>query len=190
MRVFIGVDLPDDVRATAGEISARVQARMRGGASGASIRWIDPANLHVTLWFIGEVDDTRLAQIRQAASEPLRTRAFRLRFAGLGAFPPSGVPRVLWIGIESGVEQLQSLHAELQPRLAALGIEGEPRPYSPHLTIARIKEIRRSDANSLRAGLNLAVEPFGAPVTAVTLFQSRQSPRGSQYEPLLRVPLA
>jgi 2'-5' RNA ligase len=151
---------------------------------------VEPANLHITLWFIGDLADARLAQFRAAASEPFRTRAFELQFGLPGLFPPAGAPRVLWIGIDSGVEHLRSLHDELQPRMVALGFEPEHRAYAPHLTIARIKDIRRSDAALLRNALDLPVERFAADVGAVTLFRSHTSPTGAQYEPLLRVPLA
>jgi RNA 2',3'-cyclic 3'-phosphodiesterase len=189
MRVFFGVELPEDVKAAAGAVAGQLQQRVHTKARGASIRWVDPANLHITLWFIGEIDDAALAALTTATNIPFATPRFLLQFGGVGTFPSSSSPRVLWIGLRSGVEPLQSIYAELARRLAPWGYEPERRPYSPHLTIARIKEIRRGDVKAFRTAVDLSIEPFGCEVAAVTMFRSRLSPKGARYEPLLRVPL-
>jgi 2'-5' RNA ligase len=85
---------------------------------------------------------------------------------------------------------LASLYGELSTRLPALGFQPEKRPYSPHLTVARFKDVVRADANAIRRAVAQTPAEVGAcPIGSVTLFRSRLSPKGSQYEPLLRVPL-
>ena len=107
---------------------------------------------------------------------------------GAGAFPPRGAPRVLWAGVGEGADAVCSLEREVSERLAARGVEREDRPYRPHLTLARVR-----DPSGLRSGPlfeNLADRRFGATsVDAITLFQSRMSPKGSTYVSLQRTPL-
>ena len=190
MRLFIGVELPDGVKKMAAEQLDDVMQRVRRAAPSASIRWVEPANLHITLWFIGEVDERRAAALRSAVEPAFVTPRFDLRLEGLGAFPPSGPPRVIWIGVAAGREPLVRLHGEIHDRLVPLGYEPEARAFSPHLTVARVKDIRRGDARAVRGVLAahpVVLDGFTHP--AVTLFRSRTSPKGAQYERLLRVPL-
>ena len=190
MRVFFGVELADDVKAWAGDLSARLRRRVEKAAPRAVIRWVDPENLHVTLWFVGEVTDDRFEALGAATNATYRTEAFRLELSGTGAFPPSGAPRVLWIGLTAGVEHLRSIYAELGRRLAPLGLEPERREYSPHLTIARIKDVKRRDAVAVRNALTMPTDALATNVIAATLFRSRLSPKGARYEALMRVPLS
>ena len=190
MRLFIGVELPDAVKEMAAKQLDDVKQRVRKAAPSASIRWVEPANLHITLWFIGEVDEARADDLRSSLQPPFATPRFDVKLEGLGAFPPGGPPRVIWIGVTAGREPLVGLHGEIRDRLAPLGYEPEARPFSPHLTVARAKDISTSGAKAVRAVL--ASHPVvleGYTQLAATLFRSRTSPKGAQYESLLRVPL-
>jgi 2'-5' RNA ligase len=187
MRLFIGVELDDRVRAAA---AATAGALARQLGSRVDARWIPGANLHITLVFIGEVEEARGAEILKALDRPFVTPGFDLHLARIGAFPPSGPPRVLWMGVGAGTESLIDLYGELAERLAALGIPRERRRYSPHLTIARVKTVRGRDYAGLRTMLGRAAAEAGrCRVQHVTVFRSRLSPKGAAHEPLLRVPL-
>jgi len=147
-------------------------------------------NLHITLWFIGEVDEVRAAAIVSALQPPFPCEPFDVRLAGLGAFPPSGAQRVLWLGVSAGQESLAALHAETGARLRPLGFEAERRPYSAHVTIARVKDAPRGSGPIVREVLSSTPADAGtSAVSAVTLFRSRVSSRGATYEPLARVPV-
>ena len=154
-------------------------------------RWIPAANLHITLWFIGEVADDRAEELLRAISPPFDEAPFDIHLAGLGAFPASGAPRVIWLGVQSGAERLARLHAELAVRLRPLGIEPDRRGYSAHLTIARVKDVPGGERDGqVRAAFRVLPAVAGrCRVAAVTVFRSRLSPKGAAYEPLLRVPL-
>ena len=187
MRLFIGVEIDERVRAAAAAI-ADALARQLGSRLDA--RWIPRLNLHITLVFIGEVEDSRRAEIIRTMDRPFAMRSFEIHVGGLGAFPSSGPPRVLWMGIGAGAGSLIELHGEVAERLAVLGIPREPRPYSPHLTIARIRAVHRRDYAVVRTMLrDVAAEAGTCRVHHVTVFRSRLSPKGADYEPLLRVPL-
>ena len=189
MRLFIGVELPSETRKAIAGAAEACRKRVAGAAPRASVRWVESGNLHVTLWFLGEVRDEAATHLREVLSEPFRTPAFRMSLQGFGTYPPKGSPRVIWIGIAEGREPLVEVYRELGERLPALGFEPEKRAYSPHLTLARVKDIRTADAVALRSALgkDRPVQIFDVPFE--TLFRSRLSPKGSQNESLFRVPL-
>jgi 2'-5' RNA ligase len=188
LRLFIGVELDDAVRDSAAAIANSLR-RYLGDRVDA--RWVPASNLHITLWFIGNVADDRTDEILRGMGRPFTIPVFDIHIAGLGAFPPSGAPKVFWLGVQSGAEHLAGLHAALSARLLPLGFEPERRAYSAHLTIARVKEVHRGKAEAdLRASLRLiAVDAGTCRVTGVTVFRSHLSPKGATYEALLRVPL-
>jgi len=183
----VAVELDDVVKKRAAGIAETLREDL-GGA--VTARWIAPDNLHITLWFIGEVDDARARTIAGALDHPFATRAFDLELRGAGAFPPHGMPRVFWIGVAGGRDSMSALYGELETRFGPLGFDAERRPYSAHLTIARVKEARKSSGRRVRDVLREADADAGRCwIGAVTLFRSRLSPKGAAYEPLLRVAL-
>ena len=191
MRLFLGVELADAVTAAAADASAALQSALATSAPGFTARWIPRENLHITLWFIGEVVEARGDAIADSLRRPFELPSFRLRLAGCGAFPPSGPPRVLWIGTAEGTGDMRVLYDRVATRLVPLGLPAEMRRYTPHLTIARVKDQGRAPARAVRQVIAAASADCGeSPVTGVTLFRSRLSPRGAAYEPLLRVPLS
>ena len=190
MRIFFGIELPEVVKARAGELAERLRRRVERAAPRATIRWVDPENLHITLWFIGEVADERLVPISDALRRPFDVAPFSLTLTACSAFPPSGAPRVLWIGTTKGTEAMRELYDRIEDRLVPLGFAAERRPYTPHLTIARVKDPGRASGRVIRDAIAAVPASCGeSAVNAVTLFRSRLSPRGAAYEPLLRVPL-
>jgi 2'-5' RNA ligase len=190
MRLFIGIELPDNVRAAAANAAARFRDRLSREAPGIRLRWVEPDNLHITLWFLGEMSEPTAEALVTALEKPLGAGAVTLRIAGAGAFPEHGPPRALWLGLTSGRDGLLTIHDRLTQTLKPLGYEPEKRPFAPHLTMARVKDARRSDVAALRRILRDFTSEVGqSDVRHVTLFRSRLSPKGSQYECVLRVPL-
>ena len=188
VRLFIGVELDDAVTAAVAAAALELKARLDTRAPGFSARWIDRANLHITLWFIGEVAEERAVEIGDALRRPFDGAPFALSLMGCGAFPPSGAPRVLWIGTTKGTEAMRELYGRVEQRLTPLGFAAERRPYTPHLTIARVKDPGRAPGRVIREAIAAVPARCGeSAVNAVTLFRSRLSPRGAAYEPLLRV---
>lgn len=191
MRLFVGVELADPVRAAAAEVAERLRPRLQRSRTKVDARWIAPENLHITVWFLGEVTDDRADAIVGALQPAFSTPAFDLHVRGCGAFPPSGAPRVFWLGLTSGVDSLRRIYDEVEDRFAPLGFASEKRAYIPHLTIARVKDVHGASPRQLRETLTAMPADCGScRVEAVTLFRSRLSPKGASYEPLLRVPLS
>jgi 2'-5' RNA ligase len=191
MRLFVGLELPEQVRAAVGKAAAALASRLSRSGVRADVRWVVPANLHVTIWFIGDVADERGEAVVAALAPPYEAARFPLAVEGLGAFPASGPPRILWAGVRGDLAALTALHGVVEQRLVGLGFEPDQRPYSAHVTVGRARDVRGSSGRRLRELLAEAAvnaDPFT--VAAVTVFRSRPSQQGSQYEPLLRVPLS
>jgi RNA 2',3'-cyclic 3'-phosphodiesterase len=190
MRLFIGIELSDTIKTRAADVCIDLRQRLTKASRRTTLRWVNPENLHITLWFLGEVADDRTAGVASTLRQRFHAPTFDVAISGAGLFPASGPPRTLWLGLTAGMDPLIALYGELSTRLPALGFEPEKRAYSPHLTVARFKDVARPDAAAIRRAVAQAPAEVGAcPIGAVTLFRSRLSPKGSQYEPLLRVPL-
>ncbi|MGH6621454.1 MAG: RNA 2',3'-cyclic phosphodiesterase, partial [Alphaproteobacteria bacterium] len=119
MRLFIGIELPDDIKAAAADTAERLRHQLQHSTPSLVARWTATEQYHITLWFIGEVDERRGADISAAlGGSSMTTPAFDLALAGCGAFPPSGPPRVFWIGARAGALGMASLYGEVGQRLA------------------------------------------------------------------------
>jgi RNA 2',3'-cyclic 3'-phosphodiesterase len=187
MRLFVGVEVNDQVRRLADEA---VTALRREIPERMGARWVPLDNLHLTVRFIGHVPDDRVAAVLESLEAPLVARAFDIEFSGCGRFPPSGAPRVLWIGLQRGLEPLRHLHDTFNARLRPFGYDPEPRPFSAHLTLARFKDARGRDARLVDEALTrLVTRPVVQPVERVIVFESRLSPKGPRYLPVRAIPL-
>jgi len=142
VRSFIAVHIPDAIRR---DISILIGALRP--YSGADVKWVRPESLHLTLKFLGDVEQERISAAACAIERSVSAlSAFDLALGGTGAFPNPRRPGVLWIGVRKGAEPLASLAGAVESALAGLGFERERRPFSAHLTLGRI----RSPGNSGR----------------------------------------
>ena len=188
MRLFVAVEIDQPVTQALADFSAALRRKAQQLAPKARIGWVSPDQHHVTSRFIGEVDDEKAAAIAGALLQELAVQPFDLVIARAGAFPERGAPRVLWAGIDGGLAGLVAVEAEVSGRLAACGLEREDRPYRPHVTLARVRE--PAGLRSAALFESLADRRFGTSrVQAITLFQSRTSPKGAVYTALHRTRL-
>ena len=184
MRLFVAVTLDDAVRQAAAAVMAECRARARRLAPAARITWVAAERLHVTVRFIGAADEDRVAAIRTALMPPVPQSAFECDIAGIGTFPGHGKPQVVWAGIDDRRAGLVALEREVSRRLDAAGVAPEPRPYRPHVTIGRVRDAAGLRGDRWLEGMTSI--PLGRiTVSSVTLFESRLSPRGPAYVPLL-----
>jgi RNA 2',3'-cyclic 3'-phosphodiesterase len=190
MRLFLGIELDDTVKAAAALVAERLRARIERAAPRLQARWVSPAQLHITIWFIGEVPEPRARAIEDALRPPFEVPRFTLDLGGAGLFPPSGRPRVFWLGVRRGGPELAELYRSVGTRLAPLGFAPGRRAYTAHLTIARVRDAGGAVGRTIAAAMAADPAECGeSAVAGLTLFQSRLSPHGAAYEPLLRVPL-
>jgi len=133
------VPLAADIREAAG------QARRVLSAYGDRLRWVSPDHLHLTLQFLGDLTMSQVSKAVEAAEETAGAEApFAITFAGLGAFPSSAAPRVVWVGVTEGSQRVSVLAERLAKALRARRLSLEDRPFAPHLTLARVRGTGRS----------------------------------------------
>lgn len=178
MRLFVALDLPDEVRHAVGTLMAQLQPKCR------EARWVRPESMHLTLKFIGHAvadnDDDKLSAVRAALATVHSDRAVKMRFHGVGFFPSERRPRVLWCGVDASAN-LADLATQIERVLEPLGIARETRNFVPHLTIARLESA--SGARELtRAAEEFAASDFGsARETKFYLFESILKRSGAEY---------
>jgi len=200
MRLFLAADIDQPARTLIAAWMTDVAAAMSRDASKHSpadvageIKWVEPVNLHITLHFFGEVPTDATERLFAALAAPLTLPAFDLHLDDAGTFPRSGPPRVLWMGIGEGQAALTRIHAALQDRLRPLGWAdpADARPFSPHLTIGRVRTPAAAVGRAIRTALERQPAPafFPFPVNRLTLYQSRLSPRGPEYVPQVFIDL-
>ena len=175
MRLFTGLDLPEEIVGNLKSLLGRLQPAAR-------ISWSPPENLHVTTKFIGEWPEERLEELKSALTAIGPRDPIPVHIHKLGFFPNPHAPRVFWCGIDA--PGLQDLAAATDRATSSLGIPAEARAFSPHLTLARIKE--RINLQPLRE--TIAALPsldFGQFVAdRFFLYHSRPGPKGSVYTKL------
>ena len=182
MRTFIAVDLDAESRGAVAGLIRRVAESVGG------VRWVRPENIHVTLRFLGEIAPETRALVESALLDTAAlTATFRLRLAGLGAFPSLRRPRVLWVGIGEGGEEMRRVHSMMEKRLSPAGVPPVGRPYTPHVTIGRIR--RPTPSGDLPAIARSARLDAGFVVDRLLLKESRLTPEGAVHTVLCEAPL-
>jgi 2'-5' RNA ligase len=186
MRTFIAVDLDPDIKASLSDLLRRLRWR---GPKGIS--WVREAGMHITLKFLGEIDESRSGQVADVLKSAAQAvPAFPLAIRGTGTFPGAPrTPRVFWAGTDEPAA-FGDLYARIEAGLAGLGFERESRPFHPHLTLGRVKN--PSGIKDAIAELERANDAeFGSmTVRKLTLFQSTLKPDGAVYSVLEEAPLS
>ena len=188
MRLFVAVDLDPPAReAVAGAIAALRRHPVIGAAS---VKWVEPRNLHLTLRFLGEVEAGAAEAAAGALTPASPLPAFRTALGPFGTFPARGAPRVIWVGVREGAAALGALRDEVARRLMPLGYAPEGQAYRPHLTLGRV----RRSGGTLRAALTAATAAFDLrqvswSVCRAVLFESRLSAAGPAYRVVTEMPL-
>jgi RNA 2',3'-cyclic 3'-phosphodiesterase len=176
-RTFIGIDISEGIRDSA------VALQHALAKTGAEVKWASPESMHVTLLFLGDVDDRELHTICRAVQEvAAREPSFALRVSGVGAFPNTRRPKIVWGGVTEGAEALQRLYDDLETRMLDLGCyRKEERGYTPHLTLGRVRG--ESDGHALAGELakRTAWEGGRTTVEEVLVYSSEMDRDGPVY---------
>ncbi len=196
-RLFLAVPMPDAVRHRIHDLIERLRP------DEWPVRWIDPDSAHLTLHFLGDTPPEEAAILRMALPAVVaRHAAFDLRTAGLGVFPKLKRPRVIWLGVYGPAHRLESLFNELGDTLDEMMFPIEEKPFSPHITLGRVRDtrntsvrnlpeaIRRSIDDLATAGLANPKDGLPLPVEEVLLMRSHLDRDGARYEVIARFPLA
>ncbi len=188
IRAFIALDLSPEVLGRLEYLAGQLKGRL----SGAQVRWVSVQNIHLTIKFLGDVSVNNLGVLNKIVENEAHQQVeFEIRVAGLGAFPSTNRPRVIWVGVEAP-GNLSALQHKIDNETARLGYASEGRDYSPHLTLGRVArnvsdgELRRIS----EALVSLKASQLGAClIQAVHIYRSDLNPQGSVYTKLFSADL-
>jgi 2'-5' RNA ligase len=188
MRTFVAIDFSPQIRGKIGEIIEYFKTQTPDYA----LKWVEPQNLHMTIKFLGEVSEGHLRTIKDVLSDTLEGRsAFEIEVTGMGMYPSTQKPRVIWLGVE-GSEPLKDIHQSLDQALQKASIPPDKRGLSPHLTIARV---RRNVETLIVQDIGKTLSQFKidslgkCTIDRIVLYKSTLTPSGPIYDPLLSIPL-
>jgi len=189
IRVFIALKIPREWEEPLQELQKTLQSRV----SSDSIRWIDTSQIHLTLRFLGYVAHPLVDGLKKAIGAAADgISPFLIHYDGLGCFPRVKDPRIIWAGLKCDDNRLGELYRRLNGATARIGEPPEDRPFKPHLTLARVKNLNRKLIPRLEQALGSI--SFSAPidwrVKEVLLMQSHLSSQGARYEALHVAPLS
>jgi 2'-5' RNA ligase len=184
IRSFVAIELSDQLRA---ELKL-VQELLKSKGLTDQVRWVKADGMHLTLKFLGNVPADRVKEISLAMDQAIRGfTPFSITLTGLGCFPSTSRPNVLWIGVEGDTETLAELQASVEASLAPLGYPPEKRKYTPHLTLGRVgRHVGSTDRRRLGSLVQTqSVGPLGGmEVQEISLMKSELSPAGARYSRL------
>lgn len=184
IRTFIAVELPPGIQNTLRQLQSNLRGLM------PDVRWTKAENIHLTLKFLGDIQVSRI----DAISESLRDIAhrfppFTMNLAGVGAFPNSRKPRIIWAGIDQGAAELVDLAKQIDLSMKRIGFPREKRPFRPHLTIGRIRRLEHPVVMTESLERSIVGDLGGFPVHQIALIKSQLDPAGSIYTTLFEASL-
>ncbi len=180
VRSFIAIELPDELKLGLAQLEAQLKM-----SKPPWVKWVDPYSIHLTLKFLGNIAVDRISEITGAMEEATQgISPFHLEVKDLGVFPNLRRAQVAWVGISGEVDKLSQLQRHLESNLARLGFAPETRPFTPHLTLARLRN-RASLDERQSFGQLIATTRFEATYTikvdAINLMRSQLTREGAIY---------
>ena len=183
MRAFVAIEISQDAKS----VIAELQNDLR--SADADVSWTRPENIHLTMKFLGEVSEILIADVaRVCATCAADSHSLALTLNGVGAFPDSNQPRVLWVGLGGDVGPLVQLQKELDEGLSRIGFERERKPFHAHLTMGRVKSMRNVRA-LMAIAKDYQLPPTSLRLSEIVLMQSQLHRGGSRYTRLANAAL-
>ena len=181
IRCFIAVNLPDEMKRTLEQVLSELKK------TGADIKWVNAGNVHLTLKFLGNTDASLIPAMTDALSKKLsHYKAFYITIADVGCFPSERRPRVIWIGMEDS-EILSGIQKDIDVVLSGFGFAPEERAFSPHLTIGRVRSMKKV-TELMKRFADFRNSNFGrVEVSAIHIMKSELKPAGAEYRSLGRI---
>jgi len=188
VRSFIAIELPDELKLGLAQLEAQLKMSKQPW-----VKWVDPYSIHLTLKFLGSITVDRISEITRAMEEAIQgISPFHLEVKDLGVFPNLRRVQVAWVGISGEVDKLSQLQQHLESNLARLGFAPESRPFTPHLTLARLRNQASLDERQ-GFGQLIATTRFEAAYTikvdAISLIRSQLTREGAIYSRISSVRL-
>ena len=188
IRTFIAIELPPDIKAALNRLQTAL-----GAGKDTSVKWVSPNSIHLTLKFLGNIDPEAIPQITSAMEKSVKNaKPFSLQLSAIGAFPNARSPRVVWVGLKGDTEVLSELQKHLERSLDAVGFPPENKPFSPHLTLGRVRNQIRPNQRRALAELLSAAKLKATPIfqiNSIDLMKSELTQKGAIYTKLAAVNL-
>lgn len=184
MRTFIAIELPESIKKEIEQVQAPLKR------TETFVSWVKPKNIHVTLKFLGEVPEDKINEVFSATQKALEgIRKFTMSLKGMGVFPDVRRPRVVWIGSESGEEELSHMAKRVEEEMEEIGFPKEKRKFSAHFTIGRVKSPKNIE-KLMELVKSSDFQTGKIEVNEVVVMKSQLHPTGAIYTPLKKVSLA
>jgi len=188
VRSFIAIELPNELKLGLSQLEAQLKSGKQPG-----VKWVNPYSIHLTLKFLGSIAVDKISQITKSMSEAVQgISPFHLEVKELGAFPNLRRVQVVWVGISGEVDRLGQLQQRIESNLACLGFAPESRPFTPHLTLARLRNQasldERQRLGELIAGTRFEVA-YTIKVDTISLIRSQLTREGAIYSRISAVGL-
>lgn len=176
-RIFVAVEISDDAR---GKVKDYISS-LKEEFSDVKVGWDKPEKLHLTLKFFGDTDEEQLEKLKEISQRIAgQISNFKLQISKTGVFPSPRNARILWLGVEGDVEELQKINSILETECEKIGFKKEKRIYKPHLTIGRIREPQKAKKLAL-THLENKFETVSFEVSELVIYESKLQPSGSIY---------
>ena len=180
-RVFIGIPIGGKIKSILPSLKTSIHS------SRDIIRWIPPENIHLTLSFLGNISDQDIPNIVQSLENCITSKYFKIIIESTGVFPSVNYPKILWIGIGKGADELTLLQKEIERSVRKFKEISRKEKFKPHITIAKI---RRSRLNiDVLPFLNTVYSPIELDINSICLYESILLPKGTRYTVLTEFPL-
>ncbi|NUM35164.1 MAG: RNA 2',3'-cyclic phosphodiesterase [Candidatus Brocadiae bacterium] len=186
IRTFIAIPLDQEIKEKITQFQEELKKEIVKG-----IKWVEAESLHLTLKFLGDVEESQIDSISQAMNLLLdKHPVFSFKISGLGIFPPHGLPNVIWAGITTAKDTLRSLSHSLDQEMQKFGVPLEGKEFSPHITLGRAKKGAEIQGDYQKILAEHSALPFGEQqVKSIILFKSDLQPKGPVYTPLYNLSL-
>jgi 2'-5' RNA ligase len=183
VRAFIAIELPDEIKGELGRIQSKLKTPGQD-----YVRWVDPNGIHLTLKFLGDTPQDKITDITAAMTSSVQgVQPFNLSIKGLGVFPNPNRTQVAWVGLVGELDTLSKLQKQLEANLEKLGFAAEKRLFSPHLTLARLRNqalpLERQAFGKLISETGFTSDKV-LKVSAISLMKSQLTRRGASYSRL------
>ncbi|MFA6320872.1 MAG: RNA 2',3'-cyclic phosphodiesterase [Candidatus Omnitrophota bacterium] len=179
MRTFIAIELSDEIK------TALAQTQSHLKYSNADVKWVDKDNIHLTLKFLGEIDEAKCMHIKSILDDIARSvKPFEISLKDTGAFPDMDHPRVVWVGLDKGAVESTELAAKIDEELSKIRFDKELRPFAAHLTIGRVRSPKNKQALKEKAANYIPQFTNPQLISSIILFKSQLTPTGSIYTKL------
>ena len=180
-RVFIGIPIGRQIKSILPIVKSAVNCNPN------CIKWIPPENIHLTLSFLGNISNKDLPSLIQSVEKKITSNNFQFTITGTGVFPSSKSPKVLWLGISNGIDELTLLQSQVEKSVREFKDNYENNTFIPHISIARIKKgPRKIDVLPF---LNSVYSKIKLDVNSISMYESKLFPEGTQYTVLDTFPL-